>query len=97
MHDALFANQQKLSVPDLKATASELVADAGKFDACLDGGSMAPIVARDMADGTAAGVSGTPALFINGRFINGAVPYEELAKVINDELSRKGIEVPEAK
>ena len=62
MHDALFANQQKLSVPDLKATASELVADAGKFDACLDGGSMAPIVARDMADGTAAGVSGTPAV-----------------------------------
>ena len=34
---------------------------------------------------------------MNGRFINGAVPYEELAKVINDELSRKGIEVPAAK
>ena len=97
MHDALFANQQKLSVPDLKATALTIGVDAAKFDACLDSGKMAEIVARDMADGQTAGVSGTPALFVNGRFINGAVPYEELAKVINDELSRKGIEVPAAK
>jgi protein-disulfide isomerase len=97
MHDALFADQQKLTVPDLKATAARIGVDAAKFDACLDGGAMAQVVSRDMADGMAAGVSGTPALFVNGRFINGAVPYEELAKVINDELSRKGIEVPAAK
>ncbi|MBP9146098.1 MAG: thioredoxin domain-containing protein [Thermoanaerobaculia bacterium] len=97
MHDALFADQQKLSVPDLKATAAKVGVDVAKFDACLDSGRMAEIVARDLADGQAAGVSGTPALFVNGRFINGAVPFEELARVINDELSRKGIEVPAAK
>jgi predicted DsbA family dithiol-disulfide isomerase len=97
MHDALFADQSKLAVADLKATAVKLGLDAAKFDACLDGGAMTQIVARDMADGMAAGVSGTPALFVNGRFINGAVPFEELARIINDELSRKGIEVPAAK
>jgi protein-disulfide isomerase len=97
MHDVLFADQQKLTVPDLKAAAQTLGLDAAKFDSCLDGGKMAEVVARDMADGQKAGVSGTPALFVNGRFINGAVPFEELAKVINDELSRKGIEVPAAK
>ena len=58
---------------------------------------MAEIVARDLADGQKAGVTGTPAMFVNGRFINGAVPFEELAKVINDELSRKGIEIPATK
>jgi protein-disulfide isomerase len=97
MHDTLFADQQKLAVADLKASAAKLGLDSAKFDACLDGGAMAQIVSRDMADGMAAGVSGTPALFVNGRFINGAVPFEELARVINDELSRKGIEVPAAK
>lgn len=97
MHDALFADQQKLAVADLKASAAKIGLDSAKFDACLDGGTMASTVSRDMEDGMAAGVSGTPALFVNGRFINGAVPYEELAKVINDELSRKGIEVPETK
>ena len=30
-------------------------------------------------------------MFVNGRFINGAVPYEDLAKVIDDELGRKGL------
>lgn len=97
MHDTLFADQQKLAVADLKASAAKLGLDSAKFDACLDGGAMAQIVSRDMADGMAAGVSGTPALFVNGRFINGAVPFEELARVINDELSRKGIEVPAVK
>ncbi len=97
MHDAMFSDQQKLTVPDLKASAAKIGVDATKFDACLDGGKMAEIVARDMADGQKAGVTGTPALFVNGRFINGAVPYEELSKVINDELSRKGIEPPATK
>ena len=91
MHDALFAEQQKIAVPDLKAKAAALGLDPAKFDACLDGGSMAAKVAKDLEDGQKAGVSGTPAMFVNGRFINGAVPYEDLAKVIEDELARKGV------
>ena len=91
MHDNLFENQQKLAIADLKAAAGTLGLDQAKFDACLDGGSMAAKVAKDMEDGTKAGVSGTPAMFVNGRFINGAVPYEDLAKILDDELARKGV------
>jgi protein-disulfide isomerase len=90
-HDALFADQQKLAIADLKAKATALALDQAKFDACLDSGSKAAKVAKDMEDGTKAGVSGTPALFINGRFVNGAVPFEELARIIDDELARKGV------
>jgi len=32
------------------------------------------------------GVSGTPAMFINGRFFGGVLPYDQIAKVINEEL-----------
>jgi hypothetical protein len=35
-----------------------------------------------------AGATGTPALFINGRFVNGLVPFEEITAVIDDELRR---------
>jgi thiol-disulfide isomerase/thioredoxin len=38
--------------------------------------------------GMEAGVSGTPAMFINGIPISGAVPYEQLAQVIDAELAR---------
>jgi len=96
MHDAMFADQRKLEIADLKAKASSLGLDQAKFDACLDGGKMAAQIAADMADGQKAGVTGTPAIFINGRAISGAVPFADLAKVIDDELLRKGIEPKKA-
>jgi protein-disulfide isomerase len=91
LHDAMFANQQGLAVDSLKAKAAELGMSAAAFNACLDGGQYADEVQGDMAAGTAAGVSGTPAMFVNGRFISGAVPLEEITKVIDDELRRQGV------
>ena len=91
LHDAMFANQNALAVEQIKAKAVELGLDAAKFNACVDSGEKAPVVAQDKRDGEAAGVTGTPGMFINGRFVNGAVPFSELAVIIDDELRRKGI------
>lgn len=90
MHDAMFQNQQQLAVDNLKAKAAELGLNAEQFNSCLDSNKFAGQVAADMREGEAAGVSGTPAMFVNGRFINGAVPLEEITKVVDDELRRKG-------
>lgn len=88
LHDAMFANQGALGVDQLKAKAVELGMNADSFNQCLDSGKHAGQVSADMAAGTAAGVSGTPAMFVNGRFLNGAVPFEDIAKIIDDELQR---------
>ena len=88
MHDAMFADQKKLAVADLKATAGTLGLDAAAFGSCLDSGKHGPKVKEDMKAGVLAGVSGTPALFVNGRFLNGAVPFEAIAEVVDDELAR---------
>jgi protein-disulfide isomerase len=40
--------------------------------------------------GTRAGVSGTPAYFINGRMISGARPFEAFQEIIDGELQNKG-------
>jgi protein-disulfide isomerase len=93
MHDAMFANQQALAVEQLKAKAAELGLKAEEFNSCIDSGKHAAAIQADMKDGSAAGVSGTPALFVNGRFINGAVPFDQIATVIDDELRRKGVQV----
>jgi len=90
MHDKMFTNQQKLAVDDLKTFAKDLGLDQGKFDKCLDSGEKAAMVSADEKDGESAGVSGTPAFFINGIFINGAVPYEEFKETVDRELKRKG-------
>lgn len=92
MHDAMFQDQQKLGVDDLKAKAVALELNAEQFNGCLDAGKYADQVRAEMAAGEKAGVTGTPAMFVNGRFVSGAIPYEQIAAVIDDELSRKGIQ-----
>ena len=90
MHDLMFAEQQSLGVDALKEKASRLELDGAAFAECLDTGRYESAVAADVAAGTAAGVDGTPAFFINGRHISGAVPFETLETVIDDEIRRAG-------
>jgi protein-disulfide isomerase len=45
-------------------------------------------VDADVAAGDEAGVSGTPAFFINGRTLTGAQPFEAFKRIIDDELAR---------
>jgi hypothetical protein len=39
-------------------------------------------------------VTGTPAFFINGRFLSGAKPFDEFAQSINAELTRLKLPLP---
>jgi protein-disulfide isomerase len=88
-HDRLFAQPGKLSDADLKKTAADLGLDAPRFDACVDGHKYKPVVDADAQAGAEAGVSGTPAFFINGRLLSGAQPYDAFKRVIDEELELK--------
>jgi protein-disulfide isomerase len=90
MHDKMFSNQQKLAVDDLKGYAKTIGLDPAKFDRCLDSGEKKAQVEEDQKAGTQAGVNGTPAFFVNGIFINGAVPYDQIKQAVDRELKRKG-------
>ncbi len=86
----MFGNQNALGVDQLKAKAAELGMNADKFNKCIDSGEKAAAIQADKKAGSEAGVSGTPAMFVNGRFINGAVPIDQITPVIDDELRRAG-------
>ncbi len=91
LHDAMFADQSGLAVGGLKDKATKIAGlKAEEFNSCLDSGKHAGEVKQDIAAGTAAGVNSTPAMFVNGRFISGAVPLADITKVIDDELKRAG-------
>ena len=87
-HDLLFDEQHEMSEADLKEKARRLGLAAAAFDSCLDSGRHTDAVRRDILAGAAVGVSGTPAFFVNGRFLSGAVPFEHFAELIDDELAR---------
>jgi protein-disulfide isomerase len=90
LHDKMFGNQQKLAVDDLKGYAKDVGVDTAKFEKCLDGGEKRALVEADEKAGQQAGVNGTPAFFVNGIFINGAVPYEQFKETVDRELKQKG-------
>jgi protein-disulfide isomerase len=89
-HDVLFQNQKALQVDSLKKYAADLKLDTAAFNKCLDSGEKAATVKADMDAGQKAGVSGTPAFFVNGIVLSGAVPAEEFKSIIDSELQAKG-------
>ena len=87
-HDRLYASQGALLREDLESYAAELGLDLDAFRTALDAHTYAPAVDADLAQGEALGVPGTPCFFVNGRMGAGALPYEALAAVIDEELAR---------
>jgi protein-disulfide isomerase len=87
--DKLFANQQKLEDADLQKYAAELKLNAGEFGQCVSAHKYGEQIDRDMVAGEGFGVHGTPAYFVNGRFLSGAQPFESFKEVIDEELARK--------
>jgi protein-disulfide isomerase len=88
MHDALFDAQQDwagaaTAGDTFKALAGNLDLDQAQFDACLDGEKYADQVQADFAEGSNAGVSGTPAFRINGTELSGAQPFSAFQKQID--------------
>ncbi len=88
LHDAMFEDQAKLSVSDLKATARKLGMDGKKFDNCLDSGRYVEQVQNDQKEAQRIGVNGTPTLFLNGVMVDGGYQFPVLASLIEKELVR---------
>jgi protein-disulfide isomerase len=89
-HDQLFGNQQALQPDDLKRYAATMGLDATKFNECLDSSKFAERVRSGVAMGTRLGVNSTPTMYVNGRLVSGAQPYEVFTGIIDEELARSG-------
>jgi protein-disulfide isomerase len=93
-HDKLFANQRQIKPDNLKQYAQELGLDMERFDRDMLDLTNKKLIDADKAEAATMGVTGTPGFFVNGRFLRGAKPYEDFAKLINAELNKKGIPLP---
>jgi len=90
LHDALFADQSALDQQALIKTAERLGIKLQPFASCMLSSKAFDTVHQDMKAGDEAGVTGTPGLFIDGRFYDGYMPLETIAALIEDELQRRG-------
>jgi len=100
MHDVLFQNQKALGELQLKHYAKGLGLEMAAFEACLDDGRHGDAVRADVAEASAAGISGTPTFFLavegeDGKLktlqkIRGAQPYAAFKSAIDDALAKLG-------
>jgi protein-disulfide isomerase len=89
MHDKLFANQRALDAASLEGYARDVGLDVARFKADMASPRTQAIIDRDTELGNGVGVSGTPAVFINGRRLpGGAVPIENFRALIDEELAK---------
>ena len=95
-HDKIFAAQDKMNKAQYVAYARQLGMDVKKFESSIDTARGKPLVDADMNEGKSVGLTGTPAFFVNGRFLSGAKPLNEFAQAINAELTRMKLPVPPA-
>ena len=85
-HDVLFYSKQT-EVDALKEHARVLKLDGDKFDTCLDSGTEAAAVKRDLDEARSLGLTGTPSFFVNGHFFSGVVDYAALKDIVNQQLN----------
>lgn len=95
-HDMLYANQDQLGRDFYFATAEKLDMDIETFTQCFDDGKYIGEVNDDYIAGLINGVEGTPAFFVNGKFVRGAMPYAYFEGLIKIELEKAGIELEKA-
>jgi len=84
--DLLVENKDKLGDDLYKSLAKDLNLDTKQFNECYDTQKYLDRVNSDTESGVAAGVQGTPATFVNGIAISGAVPLDTMKDAINSFL-----------
>jgi protein-disulfide isomerase len=88
MHDLLFANQKELTDENFTKWAGELGLDVEKFKADMADPAIGKKVDENQKQGTTLGARGTPAFFVNGRYLSGAQPVEAFSALIDEEMKK---------
>lgn len=88
-HDLLFENQRKLSQPGtIPEIAKQLNLDAQWLNQCMNSAETDGKIQKDLEIGRKLGVHGTPAIFMNGRKLDGWTDKEFLEALIEAEFDR---------
>jgi protein-disulfide isomerase len=88
MHDKIFENQKDLSDENFVAWAGELGLDVAQFKKDLEDEGLKKKITAQQEQGMTLGARGTPAFFVNGRFLSGAQPVEAFKKLVDEEKAK---------
>jgi protein-disulfide isomerase len=85
-HDLLFSTKM-VELAKLKEHARSLNLDGAAFDKCLDTGAKSEAIKTALSEAQDLCLNSTPSFFVNGRFTQGNLSYEQLRQIIEEELA----------
>lgn len=87
-HRSLLTAAGDMGDEDLRNRATSMGMDGGKFSACAASDRYDADIRLSTESGNALGIDATPTFFINGRRLTGALPADQFAEAIDEELAR---------
>jgi protein-disulfide isomerase len=88
MHDAIFGNQAEMAPEKYVEYAQKAGLDVARYKKDLGSPKVSERIGNDSKEADQLGVNGTPAFFINGRFLSGAQPFPAFKQMIDEELGK---------
>ncbi|MGD2153494.1 MAG: DsbA family protein [Gemmatimonadales bacterium] len=93
MHKVLMSRQHEWAdsrspIGMIRQYADGLGLDGGSIEACVEDGTYRDVVMASSQLAQQRGLNSTPVFFFNGRRIDGAMGYDRMAQVIEEELVR---------
>lgn len=88
LHDAIFENQRALEDADLEKYAQGVGLNMGPWKDCYKANKHQARIMNDQALSMKLGARGTPAFYINGKFLSGAQPFPAFDSIVSAELEK---------
>jgi protein-disulfide isomerase len=92
-HDWMYDNQSYIGLDNIGSKLQEFATskniDGMQFSRCIESKATDPEVAASMKIGQSLTINATPTIFINGRKLEGAVPFDTLQALIKMEIDHE--------
>lgn len=88
MHDLMFSHQGDLSDAKYEEWARQVGLNVDRWKKDKESPEIAAAITKDSSYGQSVGADGTPAFFVNGKFISGAMPFDSFKTVIDEQLKK---------
>ena len=89
MHDIMFQNNRELGFDKLKEYAGKVGLDVARWEKDYNSPEVEQEIKKDMADGQAADVTGTPTFFVNGKRVMNR-SFEGFKDMVEASLKEQG-------
>jgi len=89
MHDIIFKTNRELSYDKLKEYAGQVGLDVARWEKDFNSPDVQQAIDKELADGRAADVQGTPTFFVNGKRVANR-SLDGFKQMIDDALKAKG-------